>query len=150
MSWKKDAQERLNRYEAFCMAYRNIPLEIKRLEMEIQSARTVKFDHVSGEGIGRGEDRLLNNIALRKRLQWSFEQTKRWLDVTNHALEALNRDDRKLLQRVHVNQEQESVERISEELGVERSSVYRRLDRILGKFALALYGPDENFPTLFS
>ena len=51
-------------------------------------------------------------------------------------------EEKLVLQRFYLSPERGSVERLCMELGVEQSSVYRKRDKALHKFALALYGQD--------
>lgn len=144
MNWRDQAQERLQNYEAVRLSYYNIPLEIKRLEYEAQAPGRVRLDKVGGKGGGRQEDKLLDNIVYRQELQWTLESTRQWLEVTERALGCLDTEERLILQRLHVYQEKDGLERLCNELGVEQSAIYRRRNRALEKFTLALYGVDRN------
>ena len=148
MNWKTEAMERLKKYEGCCHAIHNIPLEIKRLELEARSPARASLEQTAGKATGRREDKLLNNIVFRQTLRWSLEQTRQWLDATNDALQCLAPEERLILQRLYIYQEKDGLERLCRELGVERSSIYRYRDRALEKFTVALFGKSDNFPKM--
>ena len=135
--------EKLRKYDAMCRSLQNIPLEVKRLEVDARAIRGVRTDGtpVKGGGSGR-EDALINNIAHRQELTWALEQAKYWVDITRRGLETLTPEEKLVLQRFYLTPEQGSVQRLCMELGVEQSSIYRKRDKALRKFALALYGQD--------
>ena len=143
MNWRGEAVEKLRKYDAMCRSLQNIPLEVKRLEADARAIRGARTDGtpVKGGGSGR-EDALINNIAHRKELTWALAQAKYWVDITRRGLETLTPEEKLVLQRFYLTPEQGSVQRLCMELGVEQSSIYRKRDKALRKFALALYGQD--------
>ena len=143
MNWRGEAVEKLRKYDAMCRSLQNIPLEVKRLEVDARAIRGARTDGtpVNGGGSGR-EDALINNIAHRQELTWALEQAKYWVDITRRGLETLTPEEKLVLQRFYLTPEQGSVQRLCMELGVEQSSIYRKRDKALRKFALALYGQD--------
>ena len=143
MNWRGEAVEKLRKYDAMCRSLQNIPLEVKRLEVDARAIRGARTDGtpVKGGGSGR-EDALINNIAHRQELTWALEQAKYWVDITRRGLETLTPEEKLVLQRFYLTPEQGSVQRLCMELGVEQSSIYRKRDKALRKFALALYGKD--------
>ena len=143
MNWRGEAVEKLRKYDAMCRSLQNIPLEVKRLEVDARAIRGARTDGtpVKGGGSGR-EDALINNIAHRQELTWALEQAKYWVDITRRGLETLTPEEKLVLQRFYLTPEQGSVQRLCMELGVEQSSIYRKRDKALRKFALALYGQD--------
>ena len=143
MNWRGEAVEKLRKYDAMCRSLQNIPLEVKRLEVDARAIRGARTDGtpVKGGGSGR-EDALINNIAHRQELTWALEQAKNWVDITRRGLETLTPEEKLVLQRFYLTPEQGSVQRLCMELGVEQSSIYRKRDKALRKFALALYGQD--------
>ena len=140
MNWRGEAVEKLRKYDAMCRSLQNIPLEVKRLEVDARAIRGARTDGtpVKGGGSGR-EDALINNIAHRQELTWALEQAKYWVDITRRGLETLTPEEKLVLQRFYLTPEQGSVQRLCMELGVEQSSIYRKRDKALRKFALAFY-----------
>ena len=141
MNWKAEAMEKLQRYEAMRLATINIPRELERLEIDLRSIRSARSDAtpVSGGGSKR-EDALLNNIIHRQELTRNLHQAQIWMEITDRALTALSDEDKLVLQRLYLYPEQGAMARLSEELGVDASNIYRRRDRALRRFTLAYYG----------
>lgn len=144
MNWKNEAMDRLRQYDAVRLALRNIPQEIQRLEAAstaIAGARTDGCAILSGGS--RREEAVLDNLMSRQELQWQLEQTQSWLSCMDRALSFLTGEEKLVLQRFYIHPEKGSVERLCSELGVESSSVYRKRDKALRRFATALYGNVE-------
>lgn len=144
MNWKAEAKEKLRRYDAMRLATINIPEELKRLEIDAQSIRSAKTDGdvVCGGGSKR-EDAMINNIVERQELERTLEQAHIWLRATDRALTALSPEDKLLLHKMYIYPHKGNPEQLSKELGVEISSVYRRRDKALKHFTVALYGIAE-------
>ena len=141
MNWKEEAMEKLRKYGAMRLAAVNIPAEIKRLELEAKSIRSAKLDKApSPGGENRREEALLNNIAHRQELAWMLEQANFWLRITDRALTALSHEEKQILSRLYIYPEKGNLEKLCAELKLEKSSIYRRRDKALERFTLALYG----------
>ena len=144
MNWKAEAKEKLRRYDAMRLATINIPEEIERLEIDVQSIRSARMDGTPVTGGGnRREEALLNNIVHRQELAWTLQQAQMWLKTTDRALSVLPNDDKLILHRLYIYPQQGALEKLCKELGIESSSIYRRRDRALRRFTLAFYGIDE-------
>lgn len=144
MNWKNEAIEKLRRYDAMRQALQNIPLEINRLKEEALALRSCSTDtiHVRGGG-GKQEDARINNLVQRSELEQTFKHVKQWLDIIDQALLAMDQDDLLVLQRLYLYPQKGALHRLSEELGMEQSSVYRKRDQALNRFTFALYGFSE-------
>ena len=144
MDWKEEAKEKLRRYNAMRLATVNIPEELQRLEVDAQSIRSARTDGstVSGGGSKR-EDAMINNIMERQELERTLKQAHIWLRSTDRALTALPSEEQMILHRLYIYPQKGSLQQLSKELGVETSSIYRRRDKALKHFTLALYGIAE-------
>jgi len=140
MNWKSEATEKLRQYDAMRKAACNIPKEIQRLRVAATAIRGVSTDATPVKGSSRREEMLINNLVHRQELQWTLEQTKCWLDVTERALSCLTQEEKLILHRLYISPEKGGLERLCQELDMEKSTVYRRRDRALQRFAMALYG----------
>ena len=144
MKWKNEAMEKLRRYDVMRQALRNIPAEIERLEESACTLRSVTPDRVPVKGGGgKREEALINNLMQRQELEWTLDQVKRWLKITDRGLLALKEDERLVLQRLYLYPEKGAVDRLCTELGVEQSTIYRKRDQALERFTLAMYGFGE-------
>ncbi|MBE6944227.1 MAG: hypothetical protein E7453_08260 [Ruminococcaceae bacterium] len=145
MNWKNEAMERLRRYDGMLLAAKNIPIELRRLEEAAVSIRRGGTDGCAVlSGGNRQEEQLLDNMMNRQELTWQLRQTESWLDTMERALMSLPREERLVLERFYIRPEKGSVERLCTELGAETSTVYRKRDKALRKFTIALYGCEES------
>ena len=146
MNWKTEAKEKLRRYDAMRLAIINIPEEIERLKTEATSIRSSRTDSTPVQGGGnKREDALLNNIIERQELERNLQQAQLWVKTTNRALEVLSPEEKLILHRLYIYPEKGSIDRLSHELGFEKSTVYRKRDKALIKFTLAFYGATETY-----
>lgn len=142
MNWEFEAVDKLKGYEAHRRALENIPLEIKRLEEAFVSVRSATTDGtpVSGGGSTR-EDMMLSNIAHREELARTLKQAQAWVRFVDAGLAALDEGERLVLERFYIHRARGSVDRLCEELGIiNPAGVYKRKDKALRHFTIALYG----------
>lgn len=141
MRWKEEAQRRLQDYPTVCLAVDNIKEEIRRLEAAGTAISSVRTDLVTVRQSGkRKEDQLLDNILCRQELTQALEDTKKWIAVTNKALDALDPEEKVLLQRMYIKPVAGGVSQLCMLMNMEKSNIYRKRDRALRKFATVLYG----------
>lgn len=143
MNWKTEAADKLRKYDAMRRAIQNIPEELKRLELAARSIQGTRADATGVKGGGYREDALIDNLVHRQELQNALEQAKLWVCTTDRALSALSQEEKQVLQRMLIYPERGGIARLCEELECEQSSVYRKRDRALHKFTIALYGTAE-------
>lgn len=145
MDWKQEAADKLTQYEMRRRALENIPAEIRRLEQDYRSLRSSVADSIPGRGCGsRREDVMLTNIVRREELARQLESVRAWVAMTDDGLAALDEEDRLVLDRFYVHRRKGACEQLCEELDREKAQVYRRRDRALRRFTLALYGGLES------
>ena len=145
MNWKNEAMDKLRQYDAMRLAVTNIPQEIKRLEAASVALRGARTDGTAVlSGNSRREEAILDNMMSRQELQWRLEQAESWLSCMDRALGALTGEEKLVLQRFYICPEKGSVDRLCSELGLESSSVYRKRDKALRRFTVALYGNTEH------
>lgn len=145
MNWKVEAIDKLKQYEAKRQALQSIPLEIARLESAMKSIRSATSDGTPVAGGGsRREDMMLSNIVHREELERTLEQAKIWVALVDAGLELLDEDERLILDRFYINPAKGNVDKLCEELCVEKSQVYSRKDAALRHFTTALYGGVES------
>ena len=145
MNWKAEATEKLRSYETMRLAIRNLPREIERLEAEYTGIGAQRFTgRVTARDQRNREERMLNNIVQRQELQWSLEQTRRWIRLMDRGLAVLDDREKAILEQLYIYPRAGAMERLCAELGVEKTSIYRRRDRALEKFTRAMYGFTES------
>lgn len=144
--WKFKAIDKLRGYSAQKAATANLPDEIARLESEAYSIKSATADGtpVKGGGSGR-EDRLLSNIVQREEHKQMLERAQKSVGAIERGLAVLDKDECKILERVYINQEVGAVQRLMEEYGlVETSGMYKRINKALLHFTVAMYGATES------
>ena len=141
MNWKQEAVERLRLYTDMKQAVNNLPREIKRLEQEAANPGSGNLERVGKSSTVNGrENWLLNNIIQRQELQKAYNNAVQWLSVTDGALGTLPKEDLRILSMMYIDAVNGATAELCAELGVEQSSVYRKRDKALYQFTVALYG----------
>ena len=145
MNWKFEAIEKLKEYTARKNAITSIPEEIKRLEEDAQRIRAASMDATPVQGGGSArEDMLLSNIVHREELQRRLSDALRWVDVVDAGLEVLSDEDRLVLDRFYIHPMRGNVDRLCDDLAIEKAAVYKRKEKALRRFTVALYGSTES------
>ena len=107
----------------------------------IRSA-TADATPVQGGGSAR-EDKLLSNIIHRDEIKRMIDGAKLACNVVNTSLAALDAAERDLLTDMYIHRISGGMPRIAEMLGLDERSVYKRADKALRRFVIALYGVSE-------
>lgn len=145
MDWKTMAVEKLKDYEAKRQALESIPLQIAEVESAMTSIRSTRADSTPVRGGGSGyEEKMLNCIVQRDELQRCLDRAKLWVGVVERGLGVLTDEERLILDRFYIHPAKGNVDRLCGELFVETTQVYRRKDRALYRFTVALYGGVES------
>lgn len=144
MNWKAEAAEKLQKYDAMRRAVTGIPKELARLEQEYRALSSAMGCGYNGaKNIRQREENMMNNIVSRQELQWSLEQAQRWMEHVNLALGVLTPEEKRILHNFYIAPTPGSTERLCVDMGVEKSSLYRRREKALQRFTLALCGATE-------
>lgn len=138
--WKDRCVDMLRDLGLQRAACENIPLELKRLELESVAIRCGATDGVAVKSDGR-QDKMLWNLVQREDLERNLRIAKQYVAFVERGLAALDVQEARTLERVYVLGERDVIEHLREEWAmVEKRSVYKRLDRILYRLAVAMYG----------
>jgi len=144
MQWKEEAIEKLKNYKAMQIALKNIPEQICMLEHSAASLRSASAPRVGGSGSIRGrEDALISNLAERQELEWRLARVQQWMAVIHRGFDALTPEEIIILQKMYLFPERGAVDRLCSDLGVEQATVYRKRDKALHRFTVAMYGFPE-------
>ena len=145
MNWKFEAIEKLKEYTARKNAITSIPEEIKRLEEDAQRIRAASTDATPVQGGGSArEDMLLSNIVHREELQRRLSDALRWVDIVDAGLAVLSDEDKLVLDRFYIHPMRGNVDRLCDDLAIEKAAVYKRKEKALRRFTVALYGLTES------
>lgn len=144
MNWKRQMIEDLRDYPLKLEAIEQIPEKIKRLEETYTGLRSARSDGtpVSG-GTNRREDMLIDNIVERDKLNFNYNIVKRQISVLENGLNALTDEERLILDRFYIHGAKGNIDRLKDELGYEKSQLYRMKDDTLRKLTIKMYGVVE-------
>lgn len=143
--WKYKAIDKLKDYSAQKAALQSLPEEIERLESEAYSIKSATGDGtpVNGGGSGR-EDRLLSNIVKREEHKAMLHRATLAVGMVDRGLEVLTDEENHMLRVMYITGEKGRVDRLLNELGLaEESSLYKRVNKALQRFTIAMYGATE-------
>ena len=140
--WKPLAIQRLKSYETRKTSLDQLKEQLNTLELQFAAIRAAKTDGepISGTMSNRREEMLIDNIQKRDELKANYKIAKREIEVTEKGLEALSKEERRILEIFFIFRPYDHVGQLSSELNIEKSEVYRRKDSALKKFTMACYG----------
>lgn len=144
MDWKREAADKLKCYEAKRTSLDRAQAELRRLEDDMTRIRSATTDGtpVSG-GTSTREDAMVNNIAQREELKLAMKEATAWVKIVDGGLAVLDEEERHILDRFYIHRAKGNVERLCDELHLEKTRVYELKDKALRHFTLALYGVVE-------
>ncbi len=144
MDWKREAADKLKCYEARRTSIERGREEMHRLEDDMTRIRSATTDGTPvGGGTSTREDAMINNIARREELKVAMREATAWVKTVDSGLGVLDEEERHILDRFYIHRAKGNVERLCEELHLEKTRVYELKDKALRHFTLALYGVVE-------
>jgi DNA-directed RNA polymerase specialized sigma subunit len=144
LDWKREASDKLRCYEARKSSIESTTEEIRQLELSIGSIRSSINDNTPVSGGGGTKDTiLLNNITRRKELLKARRIADGMVSQIEKALSLLDENERLVLNRFYICPAKGNVDRLCNELNIEKATVYRIKDQALRTFTIAMYGLTE-------
>ena len=139
MDWKAEAIDKLQGYEAQQRAVDGITGELERLG-------AAKLDGMPRTGINASarKEVMVDNITHRDNLKRKLKEARLWVEIVDGGLSVLGEDERFVLDLLFMHPAKGNIERLCEQLWVEKATVYRRRDEALRRFTIALYGAVES------
>jgi hypothetical protein len=143
MDWRREAIDELREYEAKKAAAESLPEDIAFLQ-----ADAVRLGGGSGTAPVKGggtawEDKQINRIIRLEKLETSLGIVRAWLRRVDRGLDKLSSEERLILDRFYINPAKGNVDRLCEELCLEKSAVYHRKDQALRHYTLVRFGVVE-------
>ena len=139
--WKYNAVQDLKEYQSVQNSLHNLSEEIKNLEIEMQTTKGTRYDRTPVQGGGNGyEDRMINNIDRKGRLEENLRIANRKVRRIECGLRVLSDKEKLVLNRFYVERTGDYIDRLCQELGCEQAQVYRVKDVALKKFTLSMFG----------
>lgn len=144
MDWKRVAKEDLRElpYLEHCIESHKAQLAALEADYVSIKANVTSRSPVQG-GASKMEDGMIANIMRRDRLNLNYDAAKKRYDLIVAALELLTDEQRMILDRFYVHRQRNHIDRLCDELNIERSEIYRRQDAALRAFTVAMYGITE-------
>jgi len=144
MRWSDCAIQDLKSYIGLKASIENIKERIRSLEMRQISIKGSKTSSVPVYGGGsKWEDSMVDNIVERERLGMLLEADLVLLDIIERGLKALDATERLILKTFFIDRTENHIEKIANELKIEKSQVYRLKTQALQKFTTHMYGIEQ-------
>lgn len=147
MDRKAAALERLRDYELMRAAVENLRTQLRLVKLTRESIPGFRPDRVAVTRTPGGiEDRLMEDLLRQQELEKALEQAIMWMMVTDRALGMLEPDELTILRLLYIKKTPGALPRVCQLLGTEKSTIYRKRDKALKKFTMALYGWEPEQP----
>ena len=115
MDWTHEIKDDLRSYSARKASIQNTSDELERLQAELYGIKSAMTDGtpVSG-GTNRREDRLLNLIVKKGKLEGAQKCTRDWVRIMDRALAELSTEEFELLDKLYIHGAKGSADRLAE------------------------------------
>lgn len=141
MNWKQEAIDTLRTYAIRKQALTTLPVQLEEVQLRQQGIQAAT---AAGSPIKGGENMLLDTLVCQEELERRLEMTRQWVQAVEDALGALTDEERLVLDLFYIHPEPDYIEQLCVALGIENPpGVYKRKDRALRRFVMALYGWEE-------
>ena len=87
---------------------------------------------------------MLSNIVHRGELKRRLKEARLWVSMVDKALDVLDDEERQVIERLFIHPMKGAMALLSEQLDIDKTTVYRRRDNALRRFTIALYGAVES------
>ena len=143
MNWKAEAVRDLKTYPQRKKSIENIKERIEVLDEQFTSLHGISVGEPVMGGMSKQEEKMLDNISERERLNFSLKIAEELVRLTEKGLEVLDKRERQVLEGFYIQESHNHVETLCQRLNIEKSTLYRIKDEALRKFTLAMYGTVE-------
>jgi DNA-directed RNA polymerase specialized sigma subunit len=140
MDYIRESIERLRDYNALVASIKNLEEQLKAVEAEKTSIKSLQISFAPGGGGAEPDERLVNAIFNSQVLKNNYGATKRRIECIDRALEELDDRERKVLNRMYIVGGKNGVNELMNEFYLSSAQVYRIRDTGLRKFARAMFG----------
>lgn len=115
--------------------------ELETLEAEFTAIKATNFDKMpGGSGDNAQEEKLVTAIAKRDQRKAELALNKRRIADIERLLTQLPDDERLVVDKMLISQEKYAADRLIDELGYERTQIYRIKNKALMHLAQLRYG----------
>lgn len=135
MDWKICAEDDLRRYKQMKIGLLNSKDRLRLVSETVRLPKT-SFERRSK----RAENEVINALVEIERLTENINSAERLLAIIERGLGSLNDEERRLLEKFYMTNSPSKMRHLSEEFGYEPRTLYRKRDRALTNFTIAMYG----------
>lgn len=143
MNWKAEAIKDLKSYPQRKESIENLKERIKVLDEQFKSLHGISAGEPVMGGMSKQEQKWLDNIAERERLNFSLKIAEELVNITEKGLKVLDKRERQVLEGFYLQASYNHIDSLCQKLSIEKSTLYRIKDEALRKFTLAMYGTVE-------
>lgn len=114
---------------------------IAELDAQVGLVRASRTDKIVVKGGGdAGDAQIIESLAEREELRWKLMVTRSKIKWVERGLNKMGTQERRILQLFYISPSRDKVQRIMDELHIEKSQVYRLKDDALQHLARVLTG----------
>ncbi len=135
MDWKLCAIDDLRRYKQMKIGVLNSKDKLRLISAAASSPRTSL-----GKRNPINNPSLINTLVEKEKLSSNIKSTQKLLKIIERGLDSLTDEERALLEKFYMSDCPSNIRHLCEEFGYEQRSLYRKRDRALARFTLAMYG----------
>ena len=145
MDWKKEAADILRKYGHLRFSLDNIKERIRLLDKTLtQLSKTDLSERIWYQGKDTSvSDVRLSLLVSKAELKKVYDRTLKQVRQMEKVVEGLDENELKTLTRFYIEPTEGGVEQLMEELGCEKSKLYRIKDKALVSFVKGLYDIKE-------
>ncbi len=135
MDWKLCAADDLRRYKQMKIGILNSKDRLRLISETSTSPRTSLGKRNPARNPG-----FINNLVEKEKLSSNIKSAEKLIAIIDRGLNSLSEEDRRLLEKFYMSDSPSKMRHLSDEFGYDPRSIYRKRDRALAKFTLAMYG----------
>ena len=140
-NWTYNAKQDLIEYDSICQSLHNIPEQIRELEEQITSLKSVRYDKTPVQGgLSGQESRLIDYIDRKERLKINYAVARSKQERIKRGMDALDDRERRVVELLTIRKAAGNLDRLCREYSYEKSQIYNIQTRALKKFTLAMFG----------
>ena len=141
VDWKAVVIRRLRQYRPRQDALIAVKEQIQEIDEAMTKIKSASADGspVQGGGSGR-EERLIELLVEKDELTQRKKQLIRELNTINACLGKLCEEDLKIIRTFYIKSVPNAAAVLADQLGIDKSTCYRRRDKAIEQMAVYLYG----------
>lgn len=132
MDWKLCAIDDLRRYKQMKIGILNSKDKIRLISSAASSPKG-SLNPIKNQNF-------INALVEKEKLNSNIKSAQKLIKLIERGLDSLTDEERSLLEKFYMSDCPSNIRHLCEEFGYEQRSLYRRRDRALARFTLAMYG----------